>query len=189
MNNMIDDDLIEVEVRGLLSKEKWLYLASYLKQNSEEYENDDKLSYFFVISSGILKVNDEVTKKTAKIVYKYGDESKNILDEYEIAISKKDVPKVVDMFVKLGYENVNKVPQKRINFRYKNAIFSLKDTPDFGPHFEIEKKAKNKSDAMKKRTELKQICKDLGVVPMTPKQIRDLIIKVNRDHGFVKTKI
>jgi len=186
---MTDGDLIEVEVRGLLSKEKWLSLTSYLKQYSEKYEDDNKLSYFFVISNGILKVNDEITKKTAKIVYKYGDESKNILDEYEITINKKDVSKAVDMFVNLGYKDVNRVQQKRINFQYKDTIFSLKDTPDFGPHFEIEKKAKNKSDAIKKRAELKQICKDLGVVPMTPKQIRDLIIKVNSDHGFIKAKI
>lgn len=186
---MTDDNLIEVEVRGLLSKEKWLNLVSYLKQHSNKYEDDNKLSYFFVISNGILKVNDEITKKTAKIVYKYGDESKNILDEYEITINKKDVSKAVDMFVKLGYENVNKVPQKRINFKYKDAVFSLKDTPDFGPHFEIEKKAKNKSDAIKKRVELKQMCKDLGIVPMSPKQIRDLIVKVNNDHGFIKAKI
>ena len=41
-----NNNLIEVEVRGLLSKEKWLQLSSYLKQHSENYENDNKESYF-----------------------------------------------------------------------------------------------------------------------------------------------
>lgn len=181
-----DNYLIEVELRGLLSKDKWLDLISNLKQCCGDYENDDKLSYFFVIANGILKVNNEITKNTAKIVYKHGDESNNILEEYEITIHREDVEKAVNMFVNLGYKNVNEVDQKRINFKYKDTVISLKNTPDFGPHFEIEMKAKNISDARKKKKELMQVCRELGLTPMTPKQIRELIVKVNNNHGFIQ---
>lgn len=183
---MKDNYLIEVELRGLMSNEKWLELVLNLKQRCDDYENDDKLSYFFVIANGILKVNDEITKNTAKIVYKHGDESNNILEEYEITIRRDEVDKAVNMFVNLGYKDVNEVDQKRINFKYKDTVISLKNTPDFGPHFEIEKKAKNISDAKSIKNELKKVCKELGLVPMTPKQIRELIVKVNNDHGFMK---
>ena len=185
MNNQKNEN-IEVEVRGLLTNEAYTRILSLLRKISDQEEEDNKTSYFFVIENGILKISDEETKNRAKISYKLGDESKNILHEYEIHISRSDVEKTIGVFKNLGFINVNEVPQKRINFKYKGAEISIKDTPDFGPHFEIEMMAVNQEDADIKRKILIKLCDELGLKILFEQEIRDLIISVNTKHGFIK---
>lgn len=185
MNNTAKSN-IEVELRGVLTKDKYKKIIAYLKTVADNEEVDDKISYFFVIRGGILKISDEEFKNKAKISYKQGGESKSILEEYEIPIAREDVQKTIKVFKDLGFTNVNTVQQKRINFKYKGAEISIKDTPDYGPHFEIEMIAKNQEDAKLKRKVLFEICKDLDLKTLSQQEIKDLIISINTKHGFIK---
>jgi|WetSurSiteA1Bulk_404760.scaffolds.fasta_scaffold21394_2 adenylate cyclase class IV len=179
---------IEVEVRGLLTKAKYSEIITFLKSNAEHKELDNKTSYFFVIEGGILKINDEVSKNKAEISYKFGDESKNILEEFEIPIARSAVEKTIKIFQHLGLVDINVVQQKRVNFLYKGVEFSIKDTPDFGPHFEAETMATNQEDAANKRKTLVKLCKLLDLQILSEQEIKDLIVSINTKHGFIKNE-
>lgn len=185
MRNSTKSDL-EIEVRGLLTKDEYSKIFAFLDNAAEYKETDNKISYFFIIQKGVLKVSDEKSKNKAKISYKYGDESKNILEEFEIPIARKDVLKTIEIFKSLGFVNMHKVQQKRINFAYRSATVSIKETPDFGPHFEIEMPAKNRREAKFVHKNLIKICQDLGLKPLSRQKMKDLIASINIKHGFAK---
>lgn len=173
----------EVELRGQLSHQDFNRVKTFLDANSNGVK-DNKLTYFFVTQKIILKVTDEISKDKAKITIKVGDETENILEEYEINIPRKSIPNAVKLFKTLGYSKINRVEQKRINYKYKGSHISLKHTPDWGLHFEVETKAKNKEEAAEKKLELFKICKELGIFPMTPKEIKNKIKQINKSHNF-----
>lgn len=176
---------IEVELRGLMSEEEYNQIIIFLSQKASHTTNDSKISYFFVVPHGILKISNQPINNTAKISYKDGNVSKNILKEYEIPISPDDTEKVIRMFKSLGYRNVNEVHQNRINFKYKGAEIAIKITPDFGPHFEIEMMAKDKADAVKKRVRIQILCDELGLKSLTGQQMDKLVYSINKKHGFL----
>lgn len=174
----------EVELRGQLSKQDFNRVKSFLDDNSSGVK-DNKLTYFFVSKKIILKVTDERSKNKAKITIKVGDETENILKEYEICIPRKSVTGAVNLFKTLGYSKVNAVEQKRTNYKYKGSHISLKHTPDWGLHFEIETKAKNKKQAAEKKLKLFKICKELDISPMTSEEIKNKIKQINKSHNFI----
>jgi predicted adenylyl cyclase CyaB len=176
----------EVEFRGTLTKKQYLKLADYLNINCKQSQPDNKTTHFFVTKGFILKVIESESKTTANITVKVGDETSNILEELEIPIAVSDVGKSVELFKKLGFKDVNVVKQKRVNYKYNSCDISLKYTADWGYHFEIEACAKNVIEARKKKTHLNKVCSELGLKPMNPKQIRDKITQINKNHGFIK---
>ena len=176
---------IEVELRGLMSEEKYHQIIIFLSKKASHITNDSKISYFFVVPKGILKISNQSINNTAKISYKDGNVSKNILMEYEIQISPDDTEKGISMFKSLGFKNVNEVRQDRINFKYKGAEIAIKITPDFGPHFEIEMMARDKADAVKKRMRIQILCNELGLEPLTRRQMDKLVHSINKKHGFL----
>ncbi len=178
-------NLIEVEVRGLLSEEKFYELTEYLNSRSSLVEKDDKISYFFVVENAILKISDETSRDRAQISFKVGDESKSILEEYDIPILRTHVETAVSLFRELGLKNVNRVTQTRCNYLYEGACVSLKHTPDWGYHFELEMKASNSQEAKNIKKELLALCKKLDVKNMTPSEIKAFVRKINERHGFI----
>jgi len=176
----------EVELRGILSEETHGELGRYLGQHSERAQEDDKITYFFVTKGFILKVTHDLSRKKAKITVKLGDETQNILEEYEIDIPTDKVEDAVNMYRHLGFTQVNRVYQKRTNFWYKETVVALKHTDDWGYHFEIEAMAANEVEAEQKKVYLTQVCQELGVTYMTPEQIREHIANINRRHGFTE---
>lgn len=176
---------IEVEIKGMLIEKQYNLLMDRLKKESESYEPDKKISYFFVIKNRILKVTDEISKNRAKITIKIGDETINILEEIEIPIPQEQVENAVKMFKHLGFTRVNRVEQKRINFQYKDTSVSLKYSDDWGYHFEIETIIDNKKSAGAEKLKLESVCKDLGIVPMTPNEIRKKIEEINTRHELI----
>lgn len=176
---------LEVELRGVLNEKDFKRVGQCL-QIADHKEEDNKLTYFFVTEGFILKVTDEESKNKAKITVKVGDETKNILQEYEIEIDRKSVVDSVSILRALGFDKVNPVNQKRINYSYKNAEIALKYTPDWGYHFEVEKIVNDIDEVDAARSELEDLCRELSIIPMTPAEIRTKITEINTLHGFIK---
>jgi predicted adenylyl cyclase CyaB len=180
----VEESQFEVELRGVLSEAEYLRLKEYLTSHSTSHEVDNKTTFFFITKGFILKVTDDESHGKAKITLKLGDETKNILEEYEVNIPIDKVNDAVAMFQHLGFPQVNKVYQQRTNFNHEDAVVSLKHTDDWGYHFEIEAMAKDEVEAKVKKEYLASICRELGVEYMTPEQIREKIIDINKRHGF-----
>jgi len=180
---------IEVELRGMLTSDEFKRVQKYLESKSTSCQADNKTTYFFVTHGVILKVTDEYSNNKAKITIKAGDETISILKEYEIGIPRSSVEDAVFLFKSLGYSKINHIKQVRINYSYKFAEIALKHTPDWGFHFEIEAVIEAVTDAEAKANRLKQklyqLCDELDIVPMTPKQIKEKIEDINKSHSFI----
>lgn len=185
MNDSKSNKKIEVEVRGILSEEQYQSLVKKLKQKADSYEQDGKISYFFVTIDRILKVTDEISKNRAKITLKLGDETENILEEIEIPIARDEVGNAVNMFKHLGFTKINRVEQKRINFNYEGVIISLKYSDDWGYHFEAEALCESEKEGKNTKIVLEKICQNLGIIPMTGEEIRRKIEEINTRHGLI----
>ena len=66
--------MIEVEVRGLLTKREYLRVSSHLNENADTKEEDSKTAYYYDFQDGILKVVDEHSTGRTKLSLKLGDE-------------------------------------------------------------------------------------------------------------------
>jgi len=181
----MEKDIIEVELRGQISKKKFIRVSEYLRQNCDSYKEDNKITYFFITTGFILKVTDEETKQKAKITIKTGDETQSVLKEFDIQIPRKSIEDAVFLFKNIGFGKVNKVEQTRTNYECNGISVAMKYTADWGYHFEADIEVKSTDEAKTKKTQLRQFCKKLNIVPMTPKEIRNKIEQINKSHGFI----
>jgi len=174
---------LEIELRWLLDNKKYNNLHIFLQQNSDHYENDNKISYFFVLeSNNILKVVYE-ENGSQFLVLKEWDETKNILYEHKLPIKDKGT-EMVEILKLIWFNKVNKVSQERINYYFHDTILSLKYTADRWYHFEIEYngKIKNHDQII---SHLQTVCKELNILPMSPIEIKNKIHEINTNHNLL----
>ena len=169
---------IEHELRGLLSEDEFGVLAQRLEKEAVRITVDNKDTHFFVAPEGmVLKVvNSEYKGKI--ISFKIGDETVGGLEEYEIPL-EDGIEGALKLFRHLGLK-VNYVPQVRTNYLLNNDLeISMKHTPDWGYHFEIEYV---REDQTLNSEEILQILKDecyaLGIQPMSPDEIKKFIREI-----------
>ncbi|MCD6225989.1 hypothetical protein J7J95_02855 [bacterium] len=106
-----------------------------MDQNAEDLGPDDKNILFFILPDKLLKVVDNKPKRTAKIVLKLNKIGKGSdFEETEIPIDPSQVEKVVTMFKKLGFTEVQESSQKHHNYRYKDVEIALKWSKVWGYH-------------------------------------------------------
>ena len=176
---------VEHELRGLLSDEEFKMLAHRLEKEAVKITDDSKDTHFFVVPEGmILKI---VKSKDGRefISFKIGDETVGGLEEYEIPL-KDGMEDTLRLFSHLGF-NVNYVPQIRTNYFLENGLeISMKHTPDWGYHFEIEYMREDKA---LNSDEILQIlmdeCHALGIQPMSPNEIKEFIRGINERNNMV----
>lgn len=172
---------VEHELRGRLTKEQAAELRSHLEANAKTVKHNDKETHFFVVPRGLVLKLAKLSDGKSFISFKVGDETIGGLEEYEIDIASDDLPKAINLFKALGYK-YNYVPQKRTDYLLDDEIeLALKDTPDWGDHFEIEyvgdMNGKSSADVLQL---LEDACRKLGITPMTPGEIEAFIEQINQ---------
>lgn len=175
---------LEVELRGLLNPQEYKQLTEKLEKIHLIAQKDNKIVHFFSIRGGILKVCDETSKKAGKLSYKSGDETKNVLDEIEIKIPETSVNQCVRLMRNLGFGKIHTVDQSRTNYTYKKADLSLKITPDFGHHFEIELKVANSKQVKGAKDLLVRYCGELGITPLAVRELAKKIKSIKEKYGL-----
>ena len=178
----------EIELRGYLTKKQYIDLIKNLNLCGYTNEKDDKDSYFFIREKGIFKINDEISKNQAKISLKTGDEEKGRLYEKEITLDRRYVKDLLFVFKELGFTKYHKVKQKRDNFLLKDLDIelSLKYTPDFQHHFEIEyigNKLKSEKSIIQY---LKKMCDKFNIIPLSEKELFEKIKKIKNKYKLLK---
>lgn len=173
-------------MRGFLKKKDFFELRKRLEMDCVSFEIDHKVSYFFAVSGFILKINDEEAKKTAKIVMKLGHETGSVFEEIEVnMMSKDDIEKVLKIFSALGINEVNKVPQLRYNYFFTNSVtISLKHTPDFKYHFEVEGVANSSKIVGTIKRRLMELCGKYGLRYLSEAEMANVINRINTKRGF-----
>lgn len=176
---------IEVELRGLLTHEQYDALIARLEREGTVAEEDDKDTFFFNFPRGIFKICDDISKNRAKLSLKIGSEETGALNEKEIIVGREQVKNFLDFFGALGYSEYHHVPQKRKNYFLDGATLSLKFTPDFQFHFELEGDILDDPGLVEdEKKRLRTICGTYDIVPMEPEEIAERVKEIRKRIGF-----
>lgn len=176
---------IEHELRGILSEEEFRILERRLEKEAIKITEDSKDTYFFVTPKGMILKIVKTKEGSNFISFKIGDETVGGLEEYEIPL-KENVEEALKLFNNLGLK-VNYVPQTRTNYFLENGFeISMKYTPDWRYHFEIEYMGEDKSLQSDEILRLlEDECAILNIKPMIPSEIQNFIHEINKKHNLI----
>jgi len=180
-------NLIEVERRAIIDEVKYNELADFLAREAEDLGEDDKDVVFFVHADKLLKVVNNISKQTAKIVYKsnkIGNES--ALEEIEVTIPPSEFEDAVKLFSTLGHET--KIPsfQKRNNYLYKEVEISLKYSDHWGYHLEMEVMIGDREQKDEALTKIEEVANGLGIKLMSNEEIQVITNRIEKEFSNKK---
>jgi adenylate cyclase class IV len=175
---------IEIEFRSRFDRNKYENLGRFLKTNAKDLGKDDKNVFFFILPDKLLKVVDNVSQKTAKIVLKlnkigHGSD----FEEIEIPINPLEVAKAVKMirYLNLGADLMESF-QKRHNYSYKGFEIALKYSDHWGYHLELEIVVDDAVKKTKAEQKIKAVAQELNIRLMDEDELRDFTQKTEKDY-------
>ena len=179
---------IEVEVRAVFNEAKYNDLKVFLDQNAKDLGQDDKDVYFYLLPNKVVKVVNNISKQTAKIVMKLNrvGKGRNEAEEIEIAISPSDFDKAVKFFSELTFDEVQHSFQKRQNYLFDNVELALKYSDSWGYHLELEIMIDDESKQKEAEIKLSQVAQKLGVKIMNEEEQKNFA--ANIDKSYIKNK-
>ncbi|PIU76359.1 hypothetical protein COX95_02685 [bacterium CG_4_10_14_0_2_um_filter_33_32] len=162
---------IEVELRGPLSKEKFLELENFFKNNGNFKSNKERvlIDYStFLPEEGIEKrqkdIRLRVTNGVPEIVVKLGnwggDENR---EEISVLAKEGNFDNLVKIFGILGLQKGMLCVRKSKVYDYQEIEFALVEVPDHSFYFEAEKVISREDDIENTRKEIREVCHGLGL--------------------------
>lgn len=175
---------IEIEFRSLLSKAQYKKLREFLRENAKDLGEDNQDGYYFLLPDKVVKIANNVSKKTAKIVIKFNRLSRGSSDfeEIEIPIDPPDFKNAVKLFSALPFDQIQNSYQKRRNYRYKGVDLALKYTKSWLHHMELEIMIDDKSKKGEAEQKIKKVAKELGVKIMSKRELVDFAKKIDKQY-------
>lgn len=176
---------IELEYRALLTKNEYKHLLDFLNNYTKDLGEDDKNVFFFILPDKLLKVVDNVSKKSAKLVLKLNKIGVGSdFEEIEIPINPQEVSKAVEMFKILGFNEIQESFQKRHNYLYKGVELALKYSNNWGYHVELEILLDNKAQINigNARNRIFKVAKNLDLKLMTDNELKVFTSKIDKAH-------
>lgn len=181
---------IEVELRSRFSKKKHDELLRFLGENAKDLGEDDKDVYFFIQPDKLIKVTNNISKRTAKLTLKLNKIGKGSgFEEIEISISSADVAKAVKFLGILGYREVQRSFQKRHNYFYDGAELALKYSKTWGYHLELEMLVSSGKDIKRAEAKLLDIGEKLRIRIMTDAELATFTAKKDKEYRKHKKMI
>ena len=171
---------IEIELRALIDEDKFVELNNFLTKNSENLGEDNKDTYFFLFPDKLLKVTNNISKKSAKITLKLNKiGSGSDFKEIEIFINPKDVDNMVTAFKIIGLSNNQYSFQFRHNYIYKGIEIAVKYTQSWGFHVELEIMIGEEDDEDYAKNRIVNVAKELNLSIMSDKELKDFTQKID----------
>jgi len=182
MNN--NKKQIEIELRALLDKKAHKRVKKFLDQKAIDLGEDDKDVYFFLLPDKIVKVVDNISQKTAKIVIKLNrlGRGRSDFEEIEIPINPADFEKAVRLFSALPFEQIQNSYQKRHNYKYQGVDLALKHSESWGYHIELEIIVNNLSQKDQAEEKIRKVAQKLGVKVLTEKELAEFARKIDQEY-------
>ncbi len=180
---------IEVEVRGLLTKEQYENLNKILQEKSKLKEEKYRilLDYStFLPNEGIENrtkdIRVRVTNGIPEIVVKLGawggSESRK---ELSFKGQKGSFDSLVEIFGQLGFEKAMLCERRTKAYDYKGIEFALVEVPNHSYYFEAEKMAHSENDFEQIEQEIRQVCEEFGLSILTKSEFFQYIEKINKE--------
>ncbi len=136
---------VEVELRSLISKEKYNELLKFFQNLNLQYKEELHETYYFDTKDHLRIYR---TNKEAILLFKKGKIHDEIKEEIEIKFNRDEFENLEKLFLHLGLKIQAKWFRKRIEFKWDNINVCLDDTKGYGYIIELEilsnEKDKNK---------------------------------------------
>ena len=156
---------IEVEVRSLVSEEKFNELLDFFKENAELKKEDYQETFYFDCDEDLrIQKNDFFSK----VWMKKGNLHDDYREEIEIKFDKDEFEKMEKLFLALGYDVEIKWFRKRIEFLWDDITVCMDHTKGYGYIIELEKMCDDDNKEAESER-LKDKMSSLGV-EITPKE-------------------
>jgi adenylate cyclase class IV len=167
---------IEIEMRARFDKDAHDVLVERLTNDGDDLGQDNKHIHFFVLPDQLLKVTDNQSAGTAKITLKDSKIGQGAaFGETEFPIARGDVPKAVQLFAALGFEDDrHEAFNFRRNFLFRGVEIAVKWSEAWGYHAEFERVLPDDAPAAARdeaTTEIIDVAAELGVTLMTEDEL------------------
>ncbi len=156
---------IEVELRSLISKEKYNELLNFFKKLNLQFTEDFHETFYFDTKDHLRIYR---TNKEAVLLFKKGRIHDEIKEEIEIKFKREEFEDLEKLFLHLGLKIQAKWFRKRIEFKWNDTNVCLDDTKGYGYIIELEK-ISDELNKNKDLEELKKKIKELNI-HLTPKE-------------------
>src|SRR3989344_3656193 len=183
---------IEVEYRGMLTKEKFDALKKFLEKEGEFVKEKDRFSIIYFprgkerlkVSKSPLDLRVRITNKKAEIVMKYGRNSGNdARKEFSFPIDSEKFGEATEFFKILGFYYGALQATRTYVYMYKGIEFALVDVPGWGYYYEAEIMAEsNTVDSANKKIE--SVCQELELKILNDKDFYKLLEDLGSRPGF-----
>ncbi len=180
---------IEVEWRALLTEQEYKRIFNILSAKAQDLGDDNKDVWFYVFDDKLLKVCNNVSKRTAKIVYKSGKIHHGPLKEIEININPREFDQAARLFSLLGAKSIMRSFQKRHNYLLKGVEIALKYSDHWNYHLEMEIVVDNSEKIVEAEKKIFQTAQELNVTLMTNEEIKNFTDKFESEFCSVLDSI
>ncbi len=167
--------MFEVEFRSKFDHKKFIALKEYLNARAENLGEDNKDCYYYIFSDKLLKLVNNISKKTAKISLKLsriGDGA--AFPEIEFYFPPQEFSTARRLFDALALPvKIMHGPQERNNYRYNGCEIALKHSDAWGYHLEIEQVVETKEKQQEAEEQIRQVASELEVKLMSEEELKE----------------
>jgi adenylate cyclase class IV len=185
--------MIEIEQRGILSKEMYTSLHSFLSSHGEFVESKKRilLDYStFIIGEGIetrtrdirLRVTNGVPEIITKVGKWGGNESRR---EISIMTAPGTFDSLVENYAVLGLKKAVLCIRNTEVFVYKGIEFALVEVPNHSYYFEAEITTEDEEAADEAHKKIDTILEDLDLAPFSEQDFYEYIATLNKEANEV----
>ena len=124
-----------------------------------------------------------------KISLKTGDIVKDSSQtEFEIEIDPREFEIAENIFIKLGFTEIQRTEQRRINYVYGGVEFAIKWSVDWGYHFEMEIMVGDESEVDESRHILHSLASRLNLQVMSEEEFGRRCREIDRRYELEKSE-
>lgn len=183
---------VEVEHRGLLTKEKFDELSLLLKEKGKFFGEKKRFSLIFSpsreeesyeLNRSPIDLKVRITNGKVELVLKYGSWSGNdARKEFLFSIEPKKMEEIVEFLFILGYYfRVLQATTTKL-YLYNEVEFALVKVPGWGYYFEAEI-ATNSNEIEKGNKKIIKECQKLGIAALDDKNFCKMLDDLNNRPG------
>lgn len=168
---------IEVEHRGVLTKEKFDSIKQFLEKKGKFVKEKDRFSVIYFprgkerlgVPKSPLDLRVRITNKKAEIIMKYGKSSgADARKEFSFPIDPNQFEEATEFLFYLGFYYGALQATKTYVYMYKDVEFAIVNAPAFGHYFEAEILT-GKKEIQNANQKIMSVMKELGLEVLSEK--------------------
>lgn len=181
---------IEVEVRGIITQEKYEELNKLFNQKGQFIDHKNRVLVCYpdpetgsLVENLKTDIRVRATNGIPEIIIKLGEWGKANESRRELSLvgQKGEFDKMIMMLAALGHKTGIIAVRKGKIYMYQDIEFSLVEVPDHSYYFEAEIMVKNHEEQKRATQKINELCRSLKLKPLTQKGFFNYINRLNSE--------